>query len=67
MFELNQLVILKDDQLNNIYKIKNISNGVVDLIGYNIRTKLKISIDKLNLSTYYYKARKNKSNVNCAL
>lgn len=47
MFELNQLVILKDDQLNNIYKIKNISNGVVDLIGYNIRTKLKISIDNL--------------------
>lgn len=50
MFEIDQLVILKNDKENNIYKIKKIDNTEIYLIGYNIRTKIKVNIDDLTIA-----------------
>lgn len=47
MFEVGQLVILKNDKDSNIYKIKEIDKSDIFLIGYNIRTKIKVNIEDL--------------------
>ena len=50
MFEINQLVIIRNDPIKNIYKISNIQDNNIELVGYNIRTKVNISKEELILA-----------------
>ncbi len=47
MFEINQYVIIKNDQNHVVYKIKNIYDHKVELIGLYTRTKINVDISEL--------------------
>lgn len=49
MFKINDIVYIENNQ-NELYKIKDINNSNVLLIGYNTRNLININIDKIHLA-----------------
>lgn len=52
MYNINDLVVIKDDPKQIIYKIININDQGVELKGYKHRFILSVSLDKIELAPY---------------
>lgn len=51
MIEINQLVVLKKDPNNIIYKVKKIVNNNIELTGLYYRSKINVSIDDIEIAS----------------
>ena len=51
MIEINQLVVLKKDPNNIIYKVKKIINNNIELTGLYYRSKINVSIDDIEIAS----------------
>ena len=51
MIEINQLVVLKKDPNNIIYKVKKIVNNNIELTGLYYRSKINVNIDDIEIAS----------------
>ena len=51
MIEINQLVVLKKDPNNIIYKVKKIVNNNIELTGLYYRSKINVSVDDIEIAS----------------